>query len=155
MSMFNYGIGGNEVKVDANEAIAEIPSNRTLLVQKLTNEQPTSPEAVYDLKTVEEVFEKFKPSLELEFTKEDGSNLKETMTFKNLGDFGAKSIKENSPFLNKLSTENEQAYKIVKQLSSNRGLIKAIQDPAVKSAIIELLENAKSEINSSKQKAQN
>jgi predicted component of type VI protein secretion system len=152
--MFNYGIGGNEVKVDASEAIADIPSNRTLLVQKLTNEQPIGPEAVYNLKTVEEVFESFKPNLEFEFTKEDGSNLKESMTFKNLGDFGSKSIRQNSPFLNKLSTENEQAYKI-KQLSSNRGLIKAIQDSAVKDAIIELLENAKNEINTSKQKTQN
>lgn len=43
MSMFNYGIGGNEVKVDANESILEIPSNRTLLIQKLTNEQPVDP----------------------------------------------------------------------------------------------------------------
>jgi predicted component of type VI protein secretion system len=155
MSMFNYGIGGNEVKIDASESIAEIPANRTLLVQKLTNEQPVAPEAVYDLKTVEEVFENFKPNLEFEFTKEDGSNLKESMLFKNLGDFGAKSIKSNSPFLNKLNTEKEQAYKIVKQLSSNRGLIKAIQDPAVKDAIIELLENTKNEIMASKLKSQN
>jgi predicted component of type VI protein secretion system len=155
MSMFNYGIGGNEVKIDANEAIADIPSNRTLLVQKLTNDLPVSPEAIYDLKTVEEVFEKFKPNLELEFTQEDGSNLKESMTFKNLEDFGSKAIKENSPFLNKLSTEKEQAYKIVKQLSSNRGLIKAVQDPAVKDAIIELLLNTKNEIIASKQKSQN
>lgn len=36
MAIYNYGIGGNEVKVDANESIAEIPSNRTLIVQKLT-----------------------------------------------------------------------------------------------------------------------
>lgn len=28
MAIYNYGIGGNEVKVDANESIAEIPSNR-------------------------------------------------------------------------------------------------------------------------------
>lgn len=33
MAIYNYGIGGNEVKVDANESIAEIPSNRTLIVQ--------------------------------------------------------------------------------------------------------------------------
>jgi hypothetical protein len=147
MSMFNYGIGGNEVKIDANESILEIPSNRTLLIQKLTNDQPVVPEAIYDLQTVEAVFDKFKPTVDLEFTTEEGSDLKESMVFKNLGDFGAKSIKENSPFLNKLSTEKEQAYKIVRQLSSNRGLIKAMQDPAVKDAIIELLENAKNEIN--------
>lgn len=42
MALYEYGVGGNEVKIDANEAIAEIPSNRTLLVQKLTEEAPTS-----------------------------------------------------------------------------------------------------------------
>lgn len=46
MAIYNYGIGGNEVKVDANESIAEIPSNRTLIVQKLTDEAPAAPESV-------------------------------------------------------------------------------------------------------------
>lgn len=81
--MFNYGIGGNEVKVDANESIADIPSNRTLLIQKLTDEAPVTPESVYGLETVEEVFEKFKPTVEFEHKDEDGSEVKETMTFKN------------------------------------------------------------------------
>lgn len=43
MAIYNYGIGGNEVKVDANESIAEIPSNRTLIVQKLTDEASAGP----------------------------------------------------------------------------------------------------------------
>ena len=59
MAIYDYGIGGNEVNVDANESIADIPSNRTLLVQKLTDEAPASPEAVYGLQTVEDVFEHF------------------------------------------------------------------------------------------------
>lgn len=42
MAVFDYGVGGNEVKVDANESIADIPSNRTLLVQKLTDDAPIS-----------------------------------------------------------------------------------------------------------------
>ena len=56
MTIYNYGIGGNEVKVDANESIAEIPSNRTLIVQKLTDEAPAAPESVYGLETIEDVF---------------------------------------------------------------------------------------------------
>lgn len=44
MALYDYGIGGNEVRVDANESIAEIPSNRTLLVQKLTDDAPSEPE---------------------------------------------------------------------------------------------------------------
>lgn len=55
MAIYNYGIGGNEVKVDANESIAEIPSNRTLIVQKLTDEAPAAPESVYGLETIEDV----------------------------------------------------------------------------------------------------
>lgn len=55
MAIYNYGIGGNEVKVDANESIAEIPSNRTLIVQKLTDEAPAAPESVYGLETIEKM----------------------------------------------------------------------------------------------------
>ena len=66
MAIYDYGIGGNEVNVDANESIADIPSNRTLLVQKLTDEAPVSPETVYGLQTVEDVFEHFSPSVNVE-----------------------------------------------------------------------------------------
>ena len=99
MALYDYGIGGNEVKVDANESIADIPSNRTLLVQKLTDDAPVSPEAVYGLQTVEEVFEHFSPSVELEMQNEKGEDVNETMAFKNLGDFNAKSIKEHSEII--------------------------------------------------------
>ncbi|MGB0879542.1 MAG: hypothetical protein ACPGTO_03145 [Polaribacter sp.] len=148
MSMYNYGIGGNEVKVDASEAIADIPSNRTLLIQKLTNEPPVTPEAVYNLKTVDEVFEKFAPKMKLEFQDKNGADVKEEMSFKNLGDFGAKSIKANSDFLNKLHIEKEQNIKISRQLSSNRALKKALETPETKGAIIELLESSLKEIES-------
>ena len=30
MDLGNYGIGGNEVKIDASEGIAEIPQNRRI-----------------------------------------------------------------------------------------------------------------------------
>ena len=65
MAIYNYGIGGNEVKVDANESIAEIPSNRTLIVQKLTDEAPAAPESVYGLETIEDVFQRFEPTVDL------------------------------------------------------------------------------------------
>ena len=43
MAMFNYGVGGNEIKVDANEAIHQIQENRSLLVSKLTEDEPFVP----------------------------------------------------------------------------------------------------------------
>ena len=48
--MFNYGVGGQEVKQDAPEAITDLSQNRTLFVQKLTHEEQFTPQVVYDLK---------------------------------------------------------------------------------------------------------
>lgn len=146
MSMYNYGIGGNEVKVDASEAIADIPSNRTLLIQKLTHEAPVSPEAVYGLQTVEQVFEKFAPSIEVEFEDEEGAEVKEKVSFKNLGDFGSKSIRKNSAFLSKLDIKKEQNTKIVRQLTSNKALKKALENPEARAAIAQVIEESLKEI---------
>lgn len=152
MALYDYGIGGNEVKVDANESIADIPSNRTLLVKKLTDDAPVSPEAVYGLQTVEEVFEHFSPSVELEMQNEKGEDVNETMAFKNLGDFNAKSIKEHSEFLSRLDVEKEQNIKIARQLSSNKALLKALKDPETRQAIIDLLEASVDEIKNAENK---
>ena len=98
MSMFNYGVGGNEVKVDANEAIQEIQENKTLLVGKLTSEEAISPEIVTGLKTVEDVFAHFKPAVSVEHETYEGTTVKEEFNFKNVGDFTPKKLVENSPF---------------------------------------------------------
>lgn len=147
MSMYNYGIGGNEVKKDASEAISNIPSNRTLLIQKLTHETPVTPEAIYKLETVEAVFDKFAPKLELEFQDENGTEVKETMNFRNLGDFNPKTIQEKSAFLHKVNVEKEQNTKITRQLTSNRALKKALDNPDTRAAIVSALESSLEELN--------
>ena len=141
MAIYDYGIGGNEVNVDANESIADIPSNRTLLVQKLTDEAPVSPETVYGLQTVEDVFEHFSPSVNVEMQDDNGEDVLETMRFKNLGDFNADKLKENSDFLSKLDVEKEQNIKIARQLSSNKALLKALANPETRQAILDLLQS--------------
>ena len=147
MAIYDYGIGGNEVNVDANESIADIPSNRTLLVQKLTDEAPVSPETVYGLQTVEDVFEHFSPSVNVEMQDDNGEDVLETMRFKNLGDFNADKLKENSDFLSKLDVEKEQNIKIARQLSSNKALLKALANPETRQAISDLLQSSLDEVN--------
>ncbi|MBF1611773.1 MAG: hypothetical protein HXO37_06445, partial [Prevotella sp.] len=136
-----------EVNVDANESIADIPSNRTLLVQKLTDEAPVSPETVYGLQTVEDVFEHFSPSVNVEMQDDNGEDVLETMRFKNLGDFNADKLKENSDFLSKLDVEKEQNIKIARQLSSNKALLKALANPETRQAILDLLQSSLDEVN--------
>lgn len=90
MAMYNYGVGGNEIKVDANEAIQEIQENRSLLVSQLTSDESMVPEVVRGLKTIEDVFRHFQPSVSVQHEKEDGSFVDEEFRFQTLGDFTPK-----------------------------------------------------------------
>lgn len=147
MSMYNYGIGGNEVKVDASEAISDIANNKTLLVQKLTENDPPKPEAVYDLKTVEDVFAHFKPESSVDFETSDGSTKSETFRFANLGDFGVKKVVEHSPFLTNLNTEVDQYTKISKQFKTNKVLNSIVENPETKQALASALTALLHELN--------
>ena len=64
--MQTYGIGGTEVEGDASEAIGEIAQNKTLMVEKLTAEAPFKPEIVEGLTSIDDVFNHFQPSVEVD-----------------------------------------------------------------------------------------
>ncbi len=145
-----YGLGGTEVKLDANEAIQEIPQNKTLFVEKLTSDTPVKPEIVKGLKTIEEVFDHYKPQVNMEFETAEGTTKKETLAFKNLGDFGIKGITNQSAFLKDLSTEKDQYIKIIKQLKTNKILKAALTDDEAKSALKSAIKGLIEELNETK-----
>jgi len=147
MSIPTYGLGGTEVKLDASEAMQEIPQNRTLLVEQLTNDPPIKPEIVRGLKTTDDVFEHFKPQVELDYEDADGVTTQETLEFRNLGDFGVKGITSKSQFLKNLTTEKEQYQKIIKQLKTNKIMRAALTDPEAKEALMGALNNLINELN--------
>ena len=146
MSMFDYGVGGNEVKVDANEAITHIQENRSLIVSKLTAEEPFAPEIVKGLKTVEDVFRHFKPSVGVQHETEDGTIVDEEFRFNNVGDFTPKSLTQNSDYLKKLSVEQEQYNKILRQLKNNKILRKILQDESTRNALVDVLKDVAEEL---------
>ena len=98
------------------------------------------------MQTIDDVFERFEPTVQLEHVDAEGNEIKETMTFKGLGDFGAEKIKENSEFLSELDIEREQSIKIARQLASNKALQKVIENPALKDALAEVIEASIQEI---------
>ena len=55
--------------------------------QRFTDDATASLKAVCGLQTVEDVFEHFALSVELEIQNENGEDVTETMTLKSLGDF--------------------------------------------------------------------
>jgi hypothetical protein len=143
----NYGIGGNEVKLDANEAIVEISHNRTLFAEKLTQQTPVKPEIVQGLTSVEDVFENYKPSVNVLFHDAEGRTVPENLEFHTLGDFGIKGVTAQSPFLNNLSAEKEQYLKIMKHLKTNKVLKSALADPDARQALLTSIKSLLTDLN--------
>ena len=147
--MFEYGVGGNEVRIDAAEAIANIPFNRTLLVEKLTSDDPIHPEKVEGLTTIEDVFNHYKPSIDVEFEDAEGQDVTETFRFNAVADFLVKNLTQNSPFLSDLNAQQAFYLKMTKQLRSNKILQRALQNADSKAAFIEALQTLLAELESS------
>lgn len=143
-------IGGQLVPQQSFEAITQISSNRTLLVQKLTS-KPTKPEPITGLKNINEVFEHFKPNVNTEFENEQGAPVKEELKFGNLGDFGKKGITEQSDFLKKLDAQKEYYQKFAKQLRTNKILKSALNNPDAKKAYLNALQAMIQEIENADQ----
>jgi len=145
----SYGIGGNEVRVEGQEAILEIPQNKTLIAQKLTPNTPVKPEIVTGLQNIEQVFEHFDPRVKVSFEDNNGHISREELAFKNVGDFTINGLIAQSDFLQGLKTKNEQYQKIIKQLKTNKVLKLALQDPEAKKALLASIENLISELDQS------
>jgi len=140
MAMFEYGIGGNVEKIDASEAIADIPHNRTLLVEKLTADDPIHPEKVEKLETIEAVFGHFKPNIDVVFENEDGQEVIENFRFKTVADFLVKNMTKSSPFLSSLDNQKIFYNKMLKQLRTNKIMQRALQNADAREAFVEVLQ---------------
>jgi len=128
------------------EGFVEISPNKTLFIKQLTTEPPIRPEIVEGLQTVEQVFEYFKPNVDVELDREDGSTLKENFAFGGLGDFDIKNVTNKSDYLKNLSLDNDAYLKIIKQLKSNKSLKNVIENPETKNAFVNALKALVSEL---------
>ena len=146
----SVGIGGQEVKGDASEALSEIPQNRTLIAGKLTPNTPIKPQVVEGLKTVDDVFEHFQPELKIPFEDAEGGTVNEDIRFNNLGDFGKKGIIGKSDFLQGLEIESVQYQKIIKQLKTNKVLKMALEDADAKESLLATIDALIGEIKEAK-----
>jgi hypothetical protein len=147
--MYNYDIGGQERKIEVNEGISDIPQNRTLLIEKLTDESPLSPQIIPDLKSINDVFGFFKPTKEVEFETADGAGRTEQLHFSSLGNFGKQGIIRQSAYLNELSHQCEDLQKFVKQLKTNKILRTLLENKEAKSAYLSCIRSLITEIKQS------
>ena len=150
MANNNFGIGGTEVKLDAFEAFQDIPANKVLMAEKLTNMAPVKPEIVEGLTDVEAVFEHYKPNVKVDFEDANGITKSENLSFTNLGDFGVKGITAQSTLLGDLNMKHDQYLKIMKQLKTNKMLKTAMNEPNGKENIVAALNALVTELQANK-----
>jgi len=148
--MFEYEIGGNERKVETSESIVDISFNKTMFIQKLTDNEPLRPEKVEGLKKVEDVFAHFKPNVDVSFEDEEGGAINENLKFQNLGDFSARNLTQQSDFLSNISVQKDLSASVIKQLKSNKTLKSAIENAETKEAFINVLKNFIAELEANK-----
>ena len=134
--MFDYDIGGSERKIEVSEGIADIPQNKTLLLEQLTDDPPVTPNIVPGLKNITEVFDFFKPKKEVEFETGEGSSVSEGLHFHGLADFGKKGIIQQSAYLKQLNQQAEDLQKFTLQLKSNKILKTALENKEAKAAYL-------------------
>jgi len=142
-------VGGQLVPQQSFEAITQISSNRTLLVQQLTT-KPSKPEPVTGLKTVDEVFSHFKPTVKVEFETAEGKPVNEELKFNNLSDFGKEGITSQSAFLQETKTELDTFQRIAKQLRTNKILKAALSSAENKQAFLDAIQALMQEMESAK-----
>ena len=121
------------MKIDASEGIAEIPQNRTLLVEQLTKDEPVAPEVVAGLTNIDEVFAHFRPEIDIEFADADGAPVEENFRF---GDFSVRKMTEQSSFLSGLNAEKQFADRMEKSLRSNKVLQRVLENPETRGAFV-------------------
>ena len=136
MAIEKHSIGGTMVPQEGFETFADISPNRIFLTQKFTVNPPVKPHIAHGLTNTEQVFEEFKPVVDVEFVTEEGGVRKETLHFKNVSDFGLTGITKQSKLLNQLTLQKQGYQKITGQLKTNKTLKLALADEVSKENLI-------------------
>ena len=120
------------------------------MIEKLTNDPAIKPEIVEGLQTVEQVFDHFKPNVEMEFMSEEGAPIKEELRFSNLGNFGIKGLTAQSDFLIELTEKKNKYDAFIKQLKTNKVLMNLLNDKEAKQAYLDALNSMIQELDDAK-----
>ncbi|MCA9732093.1 type VI secretion system contractile sheath small subunit [candidate division KSB1 bacterium] len=130
----------------ANPKIEELSPNKTLIAQQYTKDEAADPQIRTDIKTLVELFEAYKPSVDVEFETLSGEPKEETIHFRSLGDFRPKGIAQQSAFLADLQLEMDTLHELLQQLSRNTKFRKLLEDADARAAYIAVLESLQAEL---------
>jgi predicted component of type VI protein secretion system len=137
--MAKFILGATErVQRDDSIPVELLPSNKTLYVAKLNNDEEAdvAPKKCNNLK---EVFEKFQPSFSVEMETADGEPVNGEFELRSMKDFSSKELIEKNEYLQKTYYSKEIMTDLDKQLKKNKALQKILQDDEKKEALLKVM----------------
>ena len=130
---------------ESGSNVSALDTNKTLFIDQYTSDaQGEDPELFEDAKTIGDVFNHFKPNVEVQFTGEDGGVVSETLHFNEIRDFeadgGKGNLVANSEFLSDQKAQMDSFAKVRKQIEQNKKLRDILKDPKSKEELKDYLE---------------
>jgi predicted component of type VI protein secretion system len=138
---------------EAGGKVNAISQNKTLYIGQFTN-SVTEPELLQEASTIKDVFEKFKPQVDVEFQTETGEYVEEALSFNEMKDFeinnGSGQLVQNSSFLLQTKSNIEANAKIRKQIEQNKRLRDLLGNQQSKEELRNVLQNLLDELEQAK-----
>ena len=130
---------------ESGSSISALDTNKTLFIDQYTTDvQSEDPELFEDAKTIGDVFDHFKPEVEVNFTDEEGGVVTEMLHFNEIKDFeangGKGNLVANSEFLSGEKGKMDSYAKVRKQIEQNKKLRDILKDPKSKEELKEYLQ---------------
>ncbi|MFZ4398503.1 MAG: hypothetical protein ACOYO1_00600 [Bacteroidales bacterium] len=142
------------VDEESSAKVNPIDNNKSLIIDQYTNDvELGNPDLLEKAKTLKDVFEYFKPSVEAEFENEEGGSIYENLQFNEMRDFevnnGKGNMVTNSAFLSDIKNKVDTNAKIRKQIEQNKKLRGILTDKQSKEELKLLLESILDELKNS------
>lgn len=136
---------------ESNAVASPIDNNKTLMIDQYTSDiEPGSPDFVENIKNIQDAFDYFKPSVEVDFTDEEGGSVNECLHFGEIRDFEADGGKGrlvgNSQFLSNIKMKVDTNAKIRKSIEQNRKLRDILKDAGSRDELKAMLESMLNEL---------
>lgn len=135
---------------DEGSKVNLLDANKTLLIDQFTTDATEEPELFEDAKTMADVFDHYKPSVEVEFENEHGETVSETLHFNEMKDFdvngGKGNLVSNSQVLSDIKVHSDNAAKVRKQIEQNSKLRTILKDSQSRDDLKALLQSMLDEL---------
>lgn len=135
---------------DLGAKVTEFDANKTLFINQFTAEATGEPELVEGARTMSDVFNHFKPSVEVELKDINGGSIVETLHFNEMKDFdvngGKGNLVMNSKVLSEIKTHADMAGKVRKQMEQSSRLKEILKDAGSKEELKTVLQSMLDEL---------